>query len=245
MKAVTVKITGMTCGHCVDRVTKALQAQAGLEVVSVTVGQAKVRYDPQRMAPEQIAAAIEAAGYRAQAVETPAEAPEAGGHEDPHAHHGHHAQAGHGHEERPLTSLAVSATAHCLTGCAIGEVLGMAIGTYAGLPNMATVALSVFLAFIFGYALTLRPLLKAGLSFSAAMGLAFASDTLSIATMEVVDNAVMLAVPGAMDAGILTPLFWGSLALSLGLAFVAAVPVNRWLLLHGKGHAVVHQYHHG
>lgn len=244
MKALTMNITGMTCGHCVDRVTKALQAQPGLTVASVTVGQARVSYDPHRVSPEQITAAIEAAGYRAQATDAPAEAPATGGQAHAHEHHAH-AHAGHGHQDQSLTSLAVSATAHCLTGCAIGEVLGMVIGTYAGWPNLGTVALSVFLAFVFGYALTLKPLLKAGLSFSAAMGLAFASDTLSIATMEVVDNAVMLVIPGAMDAGIQTPLFWGSLALSLGLAFVAAVPVNRWLLSQGKGHAVVHQYHHG
>ena len=154
----------------------------------------------------------------------------------------------HHHETKPqgasLTSLAFSATAHCLTGCAIGEVLGMVVGTYFGWPNMTTVALSVMLAFAFGYLLTLKPLVKNGMALPTALGLAFASDTLSIATMEVIDNAVMLVIPGAMDAGLGTVLFWGSLVISLMLAFFAAVPVNRWLLSKGRGHALVHHYHH-
>jgi Domain of unknown function (DUF4396) len=159
-----------------------------------------------------------------------------------------HDNTAHHHHTEPrkasLTSLAFSATAHCQTGCAIGEVLGMVIGTYFGFANMTTVALSVMLAFLFGYLLTLKPLVKNGMAFGTALTLAFASDTLSIAIMEVVDNAVMLVIPGAMDAGLGTVLFWGSLTVSLVLAFFAAVPVNRWLLSKGRGHALVHQYHH-
>jgi hypothetical protein len=120
----------------------------------------------------------------------------------------------------------------------------MVVGTYLGLANITTVGISVILAFVFGYLLTLKPLLKNGLAFRTALALAFASDTLSIATMEVIDNAVMLFIPGAMNAGLGTALFWGSLAFSLVLAFFAAVPVNRWLLSKGRGHALLHQYHH-
>ena len=144
---------------------------------------------------------------------------------------------------RALTRLAVSATVHCLTGCAIGEVLGMVIGTAAGWSELQTVALAVGLAFFFGYALTLRPILRSGLALSAALPIAFAADTLSILTMEVVDNAIMLSIPGAMDAGVLSPLFWGSLAFALAVAFVVTIPVNRWLLSRGRGHAVVHRFH--
>jgi Domain of unknown function (DUF4396) len=141
-------------------------------------------------------------------------------------------------------STAVSATLHCLTGCAIGEVLGMVIGTAAGLPTWGTVVLSIALAFLFGYALTLRGVLKAGIGVAAAVKLALAADTVSIAVMEVVDNGVMVFVPGAMDAGLATVLFWGSLVASLAIAFVLTVPVNRWLISRGKGHAVVHHVHH-
>jgi hypothetical protein len=141
-------------------------------------------------------------------------------------------------------STAVSATLHCLTGCAIGEVLGMVIGTSAGLPAWGTVVLSIVLAFFFGYALTLRGVLKAGIGFGAAVKLALAADTVSIAVMEVVDNAVMVVVPGAMDAGVASVLFWGALVFSLAVAFVLTVPVNRWLISRGKGHAVVHHVHH-
>jgi hypothetical protein len=144
-------------------------------------------------------------------------------------------------EGSALTAVAVSATLHCLTGCAIGEVAGMAIGTGLGLSNLATVAISVSLAFLFGYSLTSLPLLRAGLALVAVIPIALASDTLSIATMEIVDNAIMLAVPGAMESGLNSPLFWGSLALSLVVAGAVAVPVNRWLIARGKGHAVVHQ----
>ena len=148
-----------------------------------------------------------------------------------------------------LNRVALSATAHCLTGCAIGEVLGVAIGTALGWSNLPTIVLAVALAFVFGYSLTMVPLLRAGLAFATAVPLALASDTLSIAVMEIVDNGVLLLVPGAMEAGLDEPLFWGSLAFALAVAFVAAFPVNRWLIARGKGHAVVHerhaQAHHG
>jgi len=142
-----------------------------------------------------------------------------------------------------LTKLAVSATLHCLTGCAIGEVLGMVIGTALGWSNLPTVVLAVVLAFVFGYSLTIRPVLKSGLPLRAAVGVAFAADTVSIAVMEIIDNAVMLVVPGAMEAGLGNWLFWASLVCSLAVAFVVTVPVNRWLISRGKGHAVVHRYH--
>src|SRR3954451_11191825 len=150
--------------------------------------------------------------------------------------HGHGlGHDGHEHHELPtsgraLWGVSISATLHCLTGCAIGEVAGMAIGTALGLSNGATVALSVLLAFVFGYSLTSLPLLRAGLALSAVIPIAFASDTFSIATMELIDNAVVVAIPGAMDADLATLLFWGSLSFSLAVAFVAAVPVNRWLI---------------
>ncbi len=144
-----------------------------------------------------------------------------------------------------LNRTAFSATLHCLTGCAIGEVLGMVIGTALGWSNLATIVLAVVLAFFFGYSLTLLPLLRSGLTIAAALPLAFASDTLSIAVMEVVDNAIMLVVPGAMEAGVGSIIFWGSLAFALAVAFVAAYPVNRYLISRGRGHAVVHQYHGG
>jgi uncharacterized protein DUF4396 len=143
-----------------------------------------------------------------------------------------------------LTRQAVSATLHCLTGCAIGEVLGMILSTWWGWGNGASIALSVLLAFLFGYGLTITPVLRAGLTFRRAVPVALASDTASIATMEVVDNAFLLVVPGAMAAGLASGLFWWSLALSLAIAFVVTVPVNRYLIARGRGHAVVHQYHH-
>jgi hypothetical protein len=144
-------------------------------------------------------------------------------------------------EGRALTGVAIAATLHCLTGCAIGEVAGMAVGTALGLSNLATIVLSILLAFVFGYGLTSMPLLRAGLALAAVIPIALASDTFSIATMEVVDNGVVLVVPGALEAGLGTLLFWGSLAFSLAVAFVAAVPVNRWLIGRGKGHAAVHR----
>ena len=141
-----------------------------------------------------------------------------------------------------LNRTAWSATLHCLTGCAIGEVLGMVIGTALGWSNGATIVLAVMLAFFFGYLLTLRPLLGA-MGFASAAKLALAADTASITVMEIVDNAIMLAIPGAMDAGLSSLLFWGSLAFALAVAAVAAFPVNRWLISRGKGHAVVHAHH--
>jgi hypothetical protein len=160
-----------------------------------------------------------------------------------HAHAGHGDHAGHDlpASGRALTNVAISATLHCLTGCAIGEILGMAIGTALGFSNWGTVALSVSLAFLFGYSLTSLPLLRAGLAIGAVIPIALASDTFSIAVMELIDNAVMVVVPGAMDAGLDSVFFWGALAFSLSLAFVAAVPVNRWLIARGKGHAAVHR----
>jgi len=142
-------------------------------------------------------------------------------------------------------STAAQATLHCLTGCAIGEVLGMVIGTVLGLHNAATVVLSIVLAFVFGYGLTMRGVLRAGVGWRAALKVALAADTVSIAVMELLDNAVIVAVPGAMDAGLTSVLFWGSLAFSLVVAFVLTTPVNRWMISRGRGHAVVHQYHHG
>ena len=148
-------------------------------------------------------------------------------------------------KDTSLNRTAFSATLHCLTGCAIGEVLGMVIGTALGWSNVATIALAVVLAFFFGYSLTMIPLLRSGLALATTLPLAFASDTFSITVMEIVDNAVMLVVPGAMEAGLGSFLFWGSLAFALAVAFVAAYPVNRYLIARGRGHAVVHEYHHG
>jgi hypothetical protein len=143
-----------------------------------------------------------------------------------------------------LNRLAWSATLHCLTGCAIGEVLGMVIGTALGWGNGPTIALAVALAFSFGYAFTALPLLRTGLPLGKVAGLALASDTASITVMEIVDNALMLVIPGAMEATLDSLLFWASLAVSLAIAAVAAFPVNRWLIARGRGHAVVH-HHHG
>jgi hypothetical protein len=148
-------------------------------------------------------------------------------------------------KDNSLNRLAFSATAHCLTGCAIGEVLGLVIGTILGWSTLATIALAVVLAFFFGYLLTMLPLLRSGLALATVLPLAFASDTLSITIMEIVDNLIILVIPGAMEAGLGSLLFWGSLAFALAVAFVVAFPVNRWLIARGKGHAVVHQYHHG
>ena len=154
-----------------------------------------------------------------------------------HAHHQHAQDPG------SLNRVALSATAHCLTGCAIGEVLGVIIGTALGWGNFETIVLAIALAFLFGYSLTMLPLLRAGLAFAAAVPLALASDTLSIAVMELVDNAILLFVPGAMEAGLDTLLFWASLAFALLIAGICAYPVNRYLIARGKGHAVVHAYH--
>jgi hypothetical protein len=156
--------------------------------------------------------------------------------------------ATHSSTARPsgeLNALAFSATAHCLTGCAIGEVLGMVVATALRWGNLETIALSVVLAFVFGYSLTSLPLLRAGLALAAVAPLALASDTISITIMEIVDNAIVLAIPGAMEATLADPGFWAALAAALLLAGLAAFPANRWLLARGKGHAVVHAYHHG
>jgi len=142
-----------------------------------------------------------------------------------------------------LNALAFMATVHCLTGCAIGEVAGMAIGTALGFSNLGTIVLAVVLAFFFGYGLTSLPLLRSGMALGAVVPIALASDTLSIATMEIVDNLIVLTIPGAMEAGLDNLLFWGSLAFALVVAGLIALPVNRWLIARGKGHAVVHQAH--
>jgi hypothetical protein len=142
---------------------------------------------------------------------------------------------------RSLDAVALSATLHCLTGCAIGEVTGMIVGTALGFSDLGTIALAVALAFLFGYTLTSLPLLRAGMALGAVIPIALSVDTLSIAVMEIVDNAIMLAVPGAMDAGVGDVLFWGALAVALIVAGIVAFPVNRWLIQRGKGHAVLHQ----
>jgi len=154
-------------------------------------------------------------------------------------HHAGHAPKAAGNGWR----TAVSATLHCLTGCAIGEILGMVIATALSLSNGASIVISILLAFLFGYGLTVRPLLGA-VGARRAIRLAFASDTVSITTMEIVDNLFIVAVPGALAAGLTDSLFWWSLIASLVIAFVVTVPVNRWLIARGKGHAVVHAYHH-
>ncbi|MFI2642483.1 DUF4396 domain-containing protein [Streptomyces sp. NPDC018610] len=167
----------------------------------------------------------------------------------PARHHEEHHHGGHHHDGRhPALAggswrTAAQATLHCLTGCAVGEVLGMVVGTAAGLHNAATVVVSIALAFVFGYALTMRGVLRAGLPPRRALKVALAADTVSIAVMELIDNTVMVGVPGAMDAGLSDALFWVSLVLSLALAFVVTTPVDRWMIGRGKGHAVVHAYH--
>lgn len=162
-----------------------------------------------------------------------------------HHHHRHHhtPAAAVPPDRRALNRLAWSATLHCLTGCGIGEVSGLVIGTALGWGNGATIALAVGLAFLFGYALTMRPLLRSGMTLGAALRLALVADTFSITVMEIVDNAVMLAIPGAMHAGVTSALFWGSMAVALAVAALAAFPVNRWLIARGRGHAAVHAHH--
>ena len=176
-------------------------------------------------------------------------------HDTPHTHHtdhatheghgmGHHAHGTHeGHDMGGLNSMALSATLHCLTGCAIGEIAGLMIGTAIGLSTGWTIVLAVSLAFLFGYTLSTFPLVKAGLGVGAALAVVFAADTLSIATMELVDNAVMAVIPGAMEAGLVNWVFWVSMMIALTAAFLAAYPVNRYLLARGKGHALTHAYH--
>lgn len=160
-----------------------------------------------------------------------------------HNHAAAPAEQAHGRNV-PLNRLAFTATLHCVSGCAVGEVLGMVIGTALGWSALSTIGLAVGLAFVFGYAFTMVPLLRAGLAFGAVLKLALAADTVSIAIMEIVDNAIMLVIPGAMDAQLDSPLFWGSLGAALLIAGAAAFPVNRWLISRGKGHAVVHAHHH-
>lgn len=153
-----------------------------------------------------------------------------------HAHHTHHAHVS--------WATAARATLHCLTGCAIGEVLGMIVGTAFAWGNVATMILAIALAFFFGYAFTLRGILSAGVDLRTAVRVALAADTLSIAVMELIDNGVIALWPGAMDAHLSQPLFWIVLAIALAAAFVITTPVNKWMIGRGKGHAVVHQYHH-
>jgi hypothetical protein len=159
-------------------------------------------------------------------------------HGQEHDHQEHHRP-----EPQSLTRSAIQATLHCLTGCAIGEILGMVLATALGWGDAASIALSVALAFFFGYALTIRPVLRAGVPARRALRLAGASDTVSIATMELVDNAFIIVVPGALAAGLYDGLFWWSLLLSLVIAFVITVPVNRALIARGRGHAVIHELH--
>jgi Domain of unknown function (DUF4396) len=149
----------------------------------------------------------------------------------------------HLHTDQSLNRLAASATTHCLTGCAIGEVLGVVIGTALGWGNFETIVLAIVLAFFFGYLLTSWPLLRSGLALGAVVPIALASDTLSITIMEIVDNGILLVIPGAMEAGLGDLLFWGSLAFALAVAWVAAFPANRWLIARGRGHAVAHAHH--
>ncbi|MFE4265208.1 DUF4396 domain-containing protein [Streptomyces sp. NPDC056883] len=177
-------------------------------------------------------------------------------HEQQHEHEQHHGQHheheqhhDHGHHHttsggKVTWAAAAQATLHCLTGCAIGEVLGMVIGTALGWGNAPTMVLAIVLAFFFGYALTLRGVRAAGLDFRTAIRVALAADTLSIAVMEVIDNGVILLWPGAMDAMLSDALFWTALAIAFAVAFVVTTPVNKWMIGRGKGHAVVHQYHH-
>ncbi|MER5278957.1 DUF4396 domain-containing protein [Streptomyces sp. NPDC002809] len=177
------------------------------------------------------------------------------GHPDHSIHAGHTSHANHsdhaghtdhsGHGSGGVSwAMAARATLHCLTGCAIGEILGMVIGTALGWGNVPTMVLAIVLAFFFGYTLTLRSVVKAGVDFRTAFRVALAADTLSIAVMELIDNGVIVLWPGAMDAMLSDVLFWGALAISLAVAFVVTTPVNKWMIGRGKGHAVVHRYHH-
>ncbi|MCC9185739.1 DUF4396 domain-containing protein [Mycolicibacterium mageritense] len=163
-------------------------------------------------------------------------------HDHPGDHH-HGSHTAHEHHSGNINAMAVSATLHCLTGCAIGEIAGLIIGTALGFTNLATIVLAIVLAFLFGYTLSTLPLLKAGLALGTALSVVLAADTLSIATMEIVDNLVMAVIPGAMNAGLVNPIFWIGMIIALSVAFFAAYPVNRYLLSKGKGHALTHQYH--
>ncbi|WP_208972993.1 DUF4396 domain-containing protein [Streptomyces malaysiensis] len=162
----------------------------------------------------------------------------------PHEHHGHQPHGAHEHHGSSTSwPMAAQATLHCLTGCAIGEIAGMAIGTALAWHNVPTMILAIVLAFVFGYSLTMRGVLRAGLDMRGALRVALAADTVSIAIMELADNATIVVFPGAMDATLSDALFWLSLALSFVVAFLITTPVNRWMIGRGKGHAVVHQYH--
>ena len=164
-------------------------------------------------------------------------------HEDHQGHGDHSEHAGHGGHGGGVNAMAASATLHCLTGCAIGEIAGLMIGTAVGLSTGWTIVLAIALAFVFGYSLSTLPLLKSGVALGAAFSVVLAADTLSIATMELVDNLVMAIIPGAMEAGLVNVVFWVGMMISLAVAFVAAFPVNRYLLERGKGHALTHEYH--
>jgi uncharacterized protein DUF4396 len=142
-----------------------------------------------------------------------------------------------------LNRLAISATTHCLTGCVIGEILGMFIGTALGWGNLATIALAVALAYVFGFGLTSLPLFRAGLTLPAIVPIALAADTVSITIMEVIDNLTVLLIPGAMEAGVDEPLIYASIAAGFAIAYPFAFLANRYMLARGKGHAVVHEYH--
>ena len=160
--------------------------------------------------------------------------------------HDHSAHAhDHQHDDESLNRLSVSATLHCMTGCVLGEIVGLAVASALGFGNLGQVATAIFLAFVFGYTLTSRPLFKAGLALGAVVPIALATDTVSISIMEAIDNATMLAFPGAMDAGFDTFKYWGTMALGFAIAFPFAFLANRYLLARGKGHALVHEYHHG
>ena len=178
------------------------------------------------------------AGHALQAGQA-GQAGQATDHHGAHPNHANHA----GHGSAGLRSMAASATLHCLSGCAIGEILGLIIGTAAGLGNGATIGLSVALAFFFGYTLSSLPLLRSGLALGAALRLVLAADTVSILTMEAVDNLVMAAIPGAMNAGLVNAVFWVGMSISLVAAFFAAYPVNRYLLARGRGNALTHEHH--
>ena len=165
-------------------------------------------------------------------------------HHDEHSgHSGHSGHDEHSGHDMASNRMAVSATLHCLTGCAIGEITGLMIGTALGLSTLATIPLAFALAFLFGYTLSTMPLLRAGAAVGTALGVVLAADTLSILTMEVVDNVVMALIPGAMEAGLVNPVFWVSMPIALTVAFFAALPVNKWLLSRGKGHALTHEFH--
>lgn len=161
-----------------------------------------------------------------------------------HQDHQHHTES-HSQTSASVNWLAFSATVHCFTGCAIGEILGLVLATASGWNAVASIAVAIVLAFIFGYSFTLIPLLRSGMALDLAVRLALVADSVSISVMELVDNAIMLVIPGAMVARLTDPLFWSSLMVSLVVAFMAAYPVNRWLIARGRGHAVVHQHHSG